>query len=231
MWSVRESVDRVQGQSTVLVSALSALQRVAGGWSGTRWVASELGGRGRDGPRREWWRWSRRVVESVQRVLVSVLVQREWLGRDEWPSPPWSSRLAASSLSLVATRFHLAPHPQLCLSQTRARPTRPPQFVDSAHPPRPATLSSPRRPRTTSLPSPADLPDSPSAATMSGQRAFDFEDVEDRDGVRLSWNVWAGSRIEATRTVVPIGAVSRPTPSLARRARCAPLSRPRAHSD
>lgn len=42
-----------------------------------------------------------------------------------------------------------------------------------------------------------------------GSRAFDFEDVEDRDGVRLSWNVWAGSRIEATRTVVPIGAVSR----------------------
>jgi hypothetical protein len=41
-----------------------------------------------------------------------------------------------------------------------------------------------------------------------GSRAFDFEDVEDRDGVRLSWNVWAGSRIEATRTVVPIGAVS-----------------------
>ncbi|CEQ40406.1 SPOSA6832_02018 [Sporobolomyces salmonicolor] len=39
-----------------------------------------------------------------------------------------------------------------------------------------------------------------------GSRAFDFEDVEDRDGVRLSWNVWAGSRIEATRTVVPIGA-------------------------
>jgi len=154
VWSVRESVDRVQGQSTVLVSALSALQRVAGGWSGTRWVASELGGRGRDGPRREWWRWSRRVVESVQRVLVSVLVQREWLGRDEWPSPPWSSRLAASSLSLVATRFHLAPLPQRCLTQTRARPTRPPQFVDSAHPPRPATLSSPRRPRTTSLPSP-----------------------------------------------------------------------------
>lgn len=42
---------------------------------------------------------------------------------------------------------------------------------------------------------------------MSGPRAFDFEEVEDRDGVRLSWNVWAGSRIEATRTVVPIGAV------------------------
>ena len=44
----------------------------------------------------------------------------------------------------------------------------------------------------------------------AGQRAFDFEDVEDRDGVRLSWNVWAGSRIEATRTVVPIGALYTP---------------------
>ncbi|GAA5905910.1 hypothetical protein JCM5296_004351 [Sporobolomyces johnsonii] len=43
-----------------------------------------------------------------------------------------------------------------------------------------------------------------------GSRAFDFEDVEDRDGVRLSWNVWAGSRIEATRTVVPIGALYTP---------------------
>ncbi|CDR44779.1 RHTO0S10e00320g1_1 [Rhodotorula toruloides] len=45
---------------------------------------------------------------------------------------------------------------------------------------------------------------------MSGPRAFDFEEVEDRDGVRLSWNVWAGSRIEATRTVVPIGALYTP---------------------
>ncbi|KAI5478162.1 hypothetical protein MNV49_005426 [Pseudohyphozyma bogoriensis] len=37
---------------------------------------------------------------------------------------------------------------------------------------------------------------------------MNFEDVEDRDGVRLSWNVFAGSRIESTRTVVPIAAVS-----------------------
>lgn len=42
---------------------------------------------------------------------------------------------------------------------------------------------------------------------MSGQ-TFNYEDVEDRDGVRLSWNVFAGSRIESTRTVVPIAAVS-----------------------
>lgn len=41
---------------------------------------------------------------------------------------------------------------------------------------------------------------------MSAQ-AFNYEDVEDRDGVRLSWNVFAGSRIESTRTVVPIAAV------------------------
>lgn len=39
-------------------------------------------------------------------------------------------------------------------------------------------------------------------------QAYDFEATEDRDGVRLSWNVWAGSRIESTRTVVPIAAVS-----------------------
>ncbi|KAF8830538.1 hypothetical protein HHX47_DHR2000920 [Lentinula edodes] len=39
---------------------------------------------------------------------------------------------------------------------------------------------------------------------------LDFEDVEERDGVRLSWNVWPSSRIEATRTVVPISALYTP---------------------
>lgn len=37
-----------------------------------------------------------------------------------------------------------------------------------------------------------------------------FEDVEDRDGVRFSWNAWPSSRIEATRTVVPISALYTP---------------------
>ncbi|EIW70298.1 hypothetical protein TREMEDRAFT_71580 [Tremella mesenterica DSM 1558] len=37
-----------------------------------------------------------------------------------------------------------------------------------------------------------------------------FEDVEDRDGIRLSWNAWPSSRIEATRTVVPISALYTP---------------------
>lgn len=40
--------------------------------------------------------------------------------------------------------------------------------------------------------------------------AADVDEVEDRDGVRLSWNVWPSSRIEATRTVVPISALYTP---------------------
>ncbi|KAF8267542.1 protein transporter SEC23 [Lactarius quietus] len=36
---------------------------------------------------------------------------------------------------------------------------------------------------------------------------MNFEDVEERDGVRCSWNVWPSSRIEANRTVVPIAAL------------------------
>ncbi|KZV67256.1 protein transporter SEC23 [Peniophora sp. CONT] len=39
---------------------------------------------------------------------------------------------------------------------------------------------------------------------------MNFEDVEERDGVRLSWNVWPSSRIEANRTVVPIAALYTP---------------------
>jgi protein transport protein SEC23 len=54
-----------------------------------------------------------------------------------------------------------------------------------------------------------------------------FEDIEERDGlfavafvlpvyltaflgVRLSWNTWPSSRVEATRTVVPISALYTP---------------------
>ncbi|KAJ7627898.1 hypothetical protein B0H17DRAFT_1285699 [Mycena rosella] len=56
---------------------------------------------------------------------------------------------------------------------------------------------------------------------------LDFEDVKERDGdclfardtpdqpnslllLRLSWNVWPSSHIEATRTVVPISALYTP---------------------
>ncbi|KAI8837481.1 hypothetical protein BJ741DRAFT_603604 [Chytriomyces cf. hyalinus JEL632] len=37
-----------------------------------------------------------------------------------------------------------------------------------------------------------------------------FEEIEDQDGVRLSWNVWPSTRLEATRMVVPIGALYTP---------------------
>ena len=38
---------------------------------------------------------------------------------------------------------------------------------------------------------------------------------EERDGVRLSWNVWPSSRLEATRIVVPIGALYTPLKPIA----------------
>lgn len=46
----------------------------------------------------------------------------------------------------------------------------------------------------------------PSPASMFSN----FEEVEERDGLRLSWNVWPSSRIESTRTVVPISALYTP---------------------
>lgn len=36
---------------------------------------------------------------------------------------------------------------------------------------------------------------------------WDVHAAEDRDGVRFSWNCWPSTRLEATRIVVPIGAV------------------------
>ena len=33
---------------------------------------------------------------------------------------------------------------------------------------------------------------------------------EDRDGVRMSWNVWPSSRLEATRLVVPLACLYTP---------------------
>ena len=39
---------------------------------------------------------------------------------------------------------------------------------------------------------------------------MDFNELERREGVRLSWNAWPCSRIEATRVVLPIGALVTP---------------------
>ena len=38
---------------------------------------------------------------------------------------------------------------------------------------------------------------------------------EERDGIRLSWNVWPASRLEATRIVIPIGALYTPLKPIA----------------
>ena len=39
---------------------------------------------------------------------------------------------------------------------------------------------------------------------------MNVDEVEDRDGVRLSWNVWPATKLEATRTVVPVAALYTP---------------------
>ncbi|KAJ1759656.1 GTPase-activating protein S23, partial [Coemansia sp. RSA 2523] len=39
---------------------------------------------------------------------------------------------------------------------------------------------------------------------------MDFEAIEDQDGVRCSWNVLPNTRIEATRSVVPVSALYTP---------------------
>ena len=37
-----------------------------------------------------------------------------------------------------------------------------------------------------------------------------FDEAEDQDGVRFSWNVWPSSRLEATRLIVPLAALYTP---------------------
>jgi len=37
-----------------------------------------------------------------------------------------------------------------------------------------------------------------------------WSEIEDRDGIRLSWNVFPSSRMESSRLVVPIGALYTP---------------------
>jgi protein transport protein SEC23 len=40
--------------------------------------------------------------------------------------------------------------------------------------------------------------------------SWDFHGLEARDGIRYSYNVWPSTRIEATRIVVPLGALFTP---------------------
>lgn len=38
----------------------------------------------------------------------------------------------------------------------------------------------------------------------------DFASLEEQDGVRLSWNIWPNSRIEATKSVIPFASIYTP---------------------
>ena len=51
----------------------------------------------------------------------------------------------------------------------------------------------------------------PTGIMSAAQTYQDYiQSQEDRDGVRLSWNVWPSSRLEATRMVVPLAALYTP---------------------
>lgn len=41
-----------------------------------------------------------------------------------------------------------------------------------------------------------------------------FAELEQNDAVRLTWNVWPNSRIEATKAVIPFGALYTPVKEL-----------------
>ncbi|KAK3267011.1 hypothetical protein CYMTET_24406, partial [Cymbomonas tetramitiformis] len=43
---------------------------------------------------------------------------------------------------------------------------------------------------------------------------MDFNEIEAKEGVRLSWNVWPNNRVEATKCVVPLGAFVTPAKHL-----------------
>ena len=42
----------------------------------------------------------------------------------------------------------------------------------------------------------------------------DFNSIEEKDGLRLSWNIWPNSKIEATKCVLPFGALYTPLKDL-----------------
>ncbi len=42
----------------------------------------------------------------------------------------------------------------------------------------------------------------------------DFSELEAREGVRLSWNVWPNTKLEATKCVLPFAALVTPCKKL-----------------
>lgn len=43
----------------------------------------------------------------------------------------------------------------------------------------------------------------------------DFAALEEQDGLRLSWNIWPNSRIEATKAVIPFASLYTPNKAVA----------------
>ena len=43
---------------------------------------------------------------------------------------------------------------------------------------------------------------------------MDFAQLEDVDGVRLTWNIWPNSKLEATKCVIPFAALYTPNKRL-----------------
>ncbi len=42
----------------------------------------------------------------------------------------------------------------------------------------------------------------------------DFQQLEDADGVRMTWNIWPNSKLEATKCVIPFAAFYTPNKRL-----------------
>lgn len=43
---------------------------------------------------------------------------------------------------------------------------------------------------------------------------MDFAQPEENDGIRLTWNIWPNSRLEATKCVIPFAALYSPSKRL-----------------
>ena len=52
----------------------------------------------------------------------------------------------------------------------------------------------------------------------------EFVELEEQDGVRMSWNVWPNSKLEATKCVVPLSIFYTPLKRVRNLQACVPTS-------
>ena len=138
------------------------------------------------------------------------------------PGVPWASRRRPAASAGPARAFG-------CARTFRAhRPARPPagrrvrgvERVDpgsrraSAHPPPVQPPPTARRARASARRPPAPVATAPPPPPLHRIMA-DFAELEEADGVRLAWNVWPNSRLEAAKCVVPFAALYTPAKPLA----------------